>query len=90
MPYTRSMAQFAETLNNSSVASDAMISPVMKASELLSRVHDHFSLSDIDNADVKGDILLSMSTQNFLAELKHMKDFTFSNPLLKDHSMSSI
>jgi hypothetical protein len=89
MPYTRSMAQFADAFRKSSIPSDALIIPLLKASELLSRVHDHFSLSDIDNADVKGDILLSMSTRTFLAELTHIKELTSSNSQLLDNSTSS-
>jgi hypothetical protein len=84
------MAQFTDTFHKSSIPSDALIIPLLKASELMSRVHDHFSLSDIDNADVKGDILLSMSTNNFLAELTHIRDFTSSNPLLQNNGTFSI
>jgi hypothetical protein len=83
------MARFTDTFHKSSIPSDALVIPLLKASELLSRVHDHFSLSDIDNADVKGDILLSMSTNNFLAELTHIKEFTSSNPLIQNNSTFS-
>jgi hypothetical protein len=57
-------------------------------SELLSRVNDHFSYPDIDGADVRGEIMLDMSTTSFLAELKHIKDSILLNPILRDNSKS--
>ncbi|EAT77398.2 hypothetical protein SNOG_15173 [Parastagonospora nodorum SN15] len=89
MPYTRFMAQTCDAFESSAVLSDTLIRPLVKASELLSRANDHFSYSDIDNAEVRGAILISMSTNNFLAELQHIKDFISFFPLLKDNSLGS-
>ncbi|KAH4018226.1 hypothetical protein HBH61_198610 [Parastagonospora nodorum] len=86
MPYTRFMAQTCDAFESSAVLSDTLIRPLVKASELLSRANDHFSYSDIDNAEVRGAILISMSTNNFLAELQHIKDFISFFPLLKDNT----
>jgi hypothetical protein len=56
--------------------------------ELLSRVNDHFSYPDIGIAEVRGEMMLDMSVTSFLAELKHVKDSTLSNPLLQENRTS--
>jgi hypothetical protein len=38
------------------------------------RIGNYFSYDDIDNADVKGDIMLEMSTANFCTELDRIRD----------------
>jgi hypothetical protein len=88
MAYTRFMAQTCDAFERSAVLSDTLIRPLVKASELLSRANDHFSYSDIKNAEVRGAILISMSTNSFLAELQHIKDFISFFPVLKDNSES--
>jgi hypothetical protein len=50
---------------------------------LLSRVNDHFSYSDIEDAENRGEIMLDMSVTSFLSELKHIKDSILSNSLLQ-------
>jgi hypothetical protein len=82
------MAQTCDAFEGSSIPSDVLIGPLVKTSELLSRANDHFSYSDIDNAEVRGEILLSMSTNSFLAELQHIKDSTSYITLLRGNSKS--
>jgi hypothetical protein len=82
------MAQCCDAFDRSPVPTDALIRPLIKTSELLSRVHDHFSYDDIENADVRGELLLDMSATSFMAELKHIKDSVLLSPLLKDNSKS--
>jgi hypothetical protein len=84
------MAQCCDAFVESSLSTDVFIRPLIKTSELLSRVNDHFSYDDIDNADVKGEILLEMSVTNFLAELKYIKDATLLSRLLHENSMSTL
>jgi hypothetical protein len=84
------MAQCCDAFVESSVSTDVLIRPLIKTSELLSRVNDHFSYDDIDNTDVKGEILLEMSVTNFLAELKYIKDATLLSRLLHENSMSTL
>jgi hypothetical protein len=90
LSYTRYMAQCCDAFAESSVPTDVLIRPLIKAGELLSRVNDQFSYDDIDNADVKGEILLEMSVTSFLAELKHIKDTTLLSPLLHHNSKSAL
>jgi hypothetical protein len=80
------VSQCCAAFEGSSVPSDILISPLVKANELLSRVNDHFSYSDIDNADIQGDVLLEMSTTSFLAELDHIKESIAFNQILKSNS----
>jgi hypothetical protein len=54
----------------------------------MSRVNDHFSYPDIDDAEVRGEMMLDMSATSFLAELSHIRESTFSSPLLQGNSKS--
>ncbi|KAF2634079.1 hypothetical protein P280DRAFT_474889 [Massarina eburnea CBS 473.64] len=75
MQHTRYMAQCAERVSSRlEYPSDALVSPLIQLSELSCRVNNFFSLDDIDNADVKGDLMLEMSTANFCAELDRIRD----------------
>lgn len=65
---------------------DALISPLVKASELISRINDHFSYDDIESADVQGDLMLEMSTTNFHEELKRLKESSSKIPFVRDNS----
>jgi hypothetical protein len=88
LSHPRFITQCCDAFEGSSIQTDILISPLIKTSELLSRVNDHFSYSDIDNAEIRGDTLLEMSSNSFLAELEHIKAWTLPNPLLKDNSES--
>lgn len=80
------MSQCCDAFDGSSVISDALIRPLIQASELLCRVNEHFSYEDIDNAYVKGDVLLDVSVTTFLTELKHIRDPALSSEFLKHNS----
>ena len=53
---------------------------------MLSRVNDHFSYSDVDNADVKGDVILEMSTTSFAAELDNIRGSIATDHVLRGNS----
>lgn len=84
------MAQCCDAFNGSSVPTDALIRPFIQTSELLSRINTHFSYDDIENADVKGEMMLEISANSFLGELAHIKDSASSSPLLNQNSKSRI
>ncbi|KAH7076804.1 hypothetical protein BKA63DRAFT_412401 [Paraphoma chrysanthemicola] len=73
LPHTRYMQQCCDSFSKSSVSTDALIRPLTQASELLSRVNAHFSYDDLENADIKGEMLLDISATSFLRELSHIK-----------------
>ena len=89
LSYTRFVTQCCAAFEGSPVPSDILISPLVKANELLSRVNDHFSYSDIDNADIKGDMILEMSTTSFVAELDNIRGSIASNHVLRNNSECS-
>ncbi|KAL5116259.1 hypothetical protein ACEQ8H_005817 [Pleosporales sp. CAS-2024a] len=90
LPYTRFMTQACDQFDASPIASDVLISPLIKTSELWSRANNHFSYTDLENADIRGENLLSMSTKGFLAELKHIKDFASLVPSLEENVTLSL
>ncbi|KAF2008161.1 hypothetical protein P154DRAFT_392929, partial [Amniculicola lignicola CBS 123094] len=69
--HTKFMLQCSEDV--AEVPSDALISPLIRLSEVISRANDYFSFDDIDNAEVRGDIILDMSMTNFRNELELIK-----------------
>jgi hypothetical protein len=74
LAYTRFMAQSCDAFVDSSVPTDALIRPLIQASELLSRINDHFSYDDTDNSDIRGELMLDISATSFLGELKRVKE----------------
>jgi hypothetical protein len=84
LPYTRWLSQCCDYFNDSSVPSDALIRPLVQASELLSRISTYFSYDDVENAEVKGETMLNLSVNNFSADLTHIKESL--SPLLKHSS----
>ncbi|KAH8732874.1 hypothetical protein GQ44DRAFT_721115 [Phaeosphaeriaceae sp. PMI808] len=88
--YTRHMSQCCDAFIESSVPTDVLIHPMIQTSELLSRVNDQFSYDDIENADVKGELLIGMSTTSFLAELKCIRESTLSSALLQHNTTLSL
>jgi hypothetical protein len=80
------MAQCCDAFDVSSVPTDVLIRPLIKASELLSRVNEQFSYDDIDNAEIKGEMLLEMAVTASFAELKHIKDATLLSKVLHENS----
>jgi hypothetical protein len=89
LPFTRAITRSCDAFDGSSVSTDILIRPLTKITELMSRVNDHFSYPDIDDAEVRGEMMLDMSATSFLAELSHIKESTFSSPLLQGNSKSS-
>lgn len=86
LSYTRFLSQCCAAFQGSSVPSDILINPLIKANELLSRVNEHFSYFDIDNAEIRGDIILEMSTSSFLAELDRIRESIAFDQTLKSNS----
>lgn len=77
MNYTRYMAQCCRSLaEGKEYASDEVITPIIHSSELMSRVSDYFSYDDIENADVKGEVMLGMSIANFRSEAERIRNAT--------------
>jgi hypothetical protein len=75
MKYTRYMASCCRFLTeNQEQPTDALIAPLIRMSELMSRINDFFSYDDIDYAIIKGDMVLEMSMANFCRELGSIKD----------------
>lgn len=48
--------------------------PLVQSSELALRISDYYSFEDIDEAEVRGETLLKLSTSNFSAELQKLRD----------------
>lgn len=86
LSYTRFLSQCCAAFQGSSVPSDILINPLIKANELLSRVNEHFSYFDIDNAEIRGDIILEMSTSSFLAELDRIRESIAFDQTLKSNT----
>jgi hypothetical protein len=70
------MAQCCDAFIDPSVSTDALILPLIQASELLSRINVHFSYDDTDNSDIRGELMLDISATSFLGELKRVKEAT--------------
>ncbi|KAH7087002.1 hypothetical protein FB567DRAFT_560770 [Paraphoma chrysanthemicola] len=88
LPYTRYMQQCCDSFSESSVPTDALIRPLTQASELLSRVNAHFSYDDLENAEIKGEMLLDMSVTSFVRELSHIKASPGVTILMRSNSES--
>jgi hypothetical protein len=80
------MTQCCDAFSSSPVPTDALIRPFVQASELLSRVNTYYSYEDLDNAEVRGEMILQTSVNSFQRELLHMKRTASSPPQLKQHS----
>ncbi|PSN72276.1 hypothetical protein BS50DRAFT_248067 [Corynespora cassiicola Philippines] len=75
MAYTRFMGQCCQSLSEGQEhPSDALITPLIRLSELIGRINDYYSYDDIDNSDVKGETMIEMSANNFSAELNRIRD----------------
>jgi len=48
---------------------DALITPLIRLSELMGRINEHFSYDDVDDADIQGEPMLQMSMVSFRSEL---------------------
>jgi hypothetical protein len=53
---------------------DTLIAPLIQLSELMMRVNDHFSYDSMQDAELKGEMSLVMATDNFLHELRRIKE----------------
>jgi hypothetical protein len=84
------MKQCCDAFDDSSVPTDALIRPLIQASELLSRVNAHFSYDDLDNADIKGELMLDFSVTSFLREVNHIKSSPSTTILLRQNSKFSL
>jgi hypothetical protein len=75
MNHTRYMVSCCQTLTeNEEQPTDALIAPLIRLSVLMGRINDHFSYDDIDNAMIKGDMVVEMSICNFRVELEGIKE----------------
>jgi hypothetical protein len=75
MNHTRYMVSCCQTLTeNEEEPTDALIAPLIRLSALMGRINDQFSYDDIDNAMIKGDMVLEMSMGNFRTELEGIKE----------------
>ncbi|KAF1951584.1 hypothetical protein CC80DRAFT_204263 [Byssothecium circinans] len=75
MQHTRYMAQCAERLTTRlEYVTDALMAPLIQLSELVCRINNFFSYDDVDNAEVKGELMLELSTTNFSTELDRIRD----------------
>ena len=52
---------------------DTLIEPIIKLSQIIIRVNEHFSLDDIDNTEIKGERMLEQSTISFCNEIESLK-----------------
>lgn len=90
LQHTPWMTQCHNAFNESSVPSDALIRPLTQASELLSRVSTYYSYDDLENAEIKGEIMLNMSASSFLGDLTHLKSFASLSPFLQQNSKCTV
>lgn len=75
MSYTKFMAKCCKSLAvRQEQPTDALIGPLIRMSELMCRINDHFSYDDVDDAEIKGDLMLEMSMSNFRSELERIKN----------------
>ncbi|KAF2260070.1 hypothetical protein CC78DRAFT_536671 [Lojkania enalia] len=91
MTFTKYMAQCSALLGQElREPTDALISPLIRLSELLCRVNDSFSYDDVASADIRGDMIIDLSISNFRGELdrirqtlpiKVMENFTIQHTL---------
>ncbi|KAF2707864.1 hypothetical protein K504DRAFT_458347 [Pleomassaria siparia CBS 279.74] len=74
MGHTKYMTQCCKTLaERQEEPTDVLISPLIRLSEMMGRINDHFSYDDIDGAEIKGDMVLEMSMRGFRSELDCIK-----------------
>ncbi|KAF2035936.1 hypothetical protein EK21DRAFT_106773 [Setomelanomma holmii] len=86
LPYTRYLTLCCDAFRDSSLQTDALIRPLIQSCELLSRVNAHFSYDDIDNADVKGELLLDITVTSFLREKKLIQDSISASIFLQQNT----
>ncbi|KAF2475440.1 uncharacterized protein BDR25DRAFT_279503 [Lindgomyces ingoldianus] len=75
MTHTKFMAQCCHSLaERHEVPTDGMITPLVQLGELMCRINEYYSYDDIENAEIRGELFLDMSTKSFRCELERMKD----------------
>jgi hypothetical protein len=80
------MAQCCERLANSTLHTDALITPYVQLSELVARVNEFFSYDDLENAEFRGNVMLEMATNNFHTELERIKSSMLMKDIIKQNS----
>ncbi|KAF1937625.1 hypothetical protein EJ02DRAFT_49743 [Clathrospora elynae] len=75
MQYTRSLARHCQSfIERPEYTSDALISPLVRLSDLMCRITEYFSYDEILYSEANGDSALEMSTSNFRNELQRLQD----------------
>jgi len=75
MSHTKYMVRCYQSLaKNPEYPTDTLIAPLIQLSELITRVNNHFSYDSIEDAEIKGELLLVMATNNFHQELERIKE----------------
>jgi hypothetical protein len=75
MSYTKYMVWCYQSLaKDPEHPTDTLIAPLIQLSELIIRVNEHFSYDNIEDADIKGEMLLVMAMNNFHHELERIKE----------------
>lgn len=88
-PFTKYMNQCCKFLaEQKEEPTDELIDPLVQVCVLLDRAGEHFSYHDIDNGEIKGDLMLEMSTSSFRSELNQMKSTV--PPTFTDNSVSAL
>ncbi|KAL6702475.1 hypothetical protein ACN47E_001630 [Coniothyrium glycines] len=81
LTYTRYMAFCCESFKQSTVPTDALISPMIQLCELWCRVNDYFSYDDMEYTEIHGEMILNISSTGFRREVQRIKDSTMYSPL---------
>jgi hypothetical protein len=75
VPYTKAIARACQSFSQQPEhASDLLIAPLVQASELTCRISEYFSYDDIEDSDIHGENVLKLSTSNFSAELRQLRE----------------
>lgn len=80
------MAQCYNSFAESSVLTDALISPIIQLCDLATRISDHFSYDDIENSDIKGELMIKVSLGGFRGELMRITGSFSESSLVAQNS----
>ncbi|KAJ4372061.1 hypothetical protein N0V83_003834 [Neocucurbitaria cava] len=86
LSHTHYMAECCNSFIGSPIATDVLITPLVQLCELASRVSEHFFYDDIENSEIKGELIIQMSIHGFRKELLRIKDASLASSLAKQNT----
>ena len=74
MPYTKSIRRACELLATlKECQTDEMLIYLIRITELSQRVHETFSFDELENVDIRGEVITNITVQSFMQNLENLQ-----------------